>query len=263
MAVIRYLVTNNQILNKQIIINNLLVNYYYLSKKKSFKTLVFLHGWGVDSKLWFKVLPELIKKNYSLYFLDLPGFGQSQIPNTTYDVDDYKKIVYGFVKKLGLKNIYLIGHSFGGRITIKLAAENPEFLEKIILVDTAGIVTASKIKKISAMIAKTISPIFRPSFMQPLRKKLYFLLGSEYLENEKLSEIFSKVVSENLTRLLTRIKKPTLIIWGGNDKVTPLYYGQLMSKLIPKSKLVVFEKAGHFSFLDAPEEFVRTLTEYI
>ena len=79
-----------------------------MSKKKSFKTLVFLHGWGVDSKLWFKVLPELIKKNYSLYFLDLPGFGQSQIPNTTYDVDDYKKIVYGFVKKLGLKNINLI-----------------------------------------------------------------------------------------------------------------------------------------------------------
>lgn len=251
--------------NNQIIINDLHINYYSVlpEKKSTNKTLVFLHGWGTDSQLWFKIVPELIKKNYSLYFLDLPGFGQSQVPNTTYNVDDYKKIVNEFVKKLGLKKINLIGHSFGGRVTIKLAAENPDFLDKIVLVDTAGIVTASKIKKLSALIAKVIGPIFRPSFMQPLRRKLYFLIGSEYLENEKLSKIFSKVVSENLTRLVTLIKKPTLIIWGEKDLVTPLYYGQLMNKLIPKSKFIVFKKAGHFSFLDAPEKFVKALIEYI
>lgn len=251
--------------NNQIIINDLLINYYSVlpEKKSSNKILVFLHGWGVDSKLWFGLIPELINKNYSLYFLDLPGFGQSQVPESTYDVDDYKKIVYEFVKKMELKNVNLVGHSFGGRIAIKLAAENPDFLEKIILVDTAGIVTTSKIKKITALIAKTISPIFRPAFMQPLRKKLYLLFGSEYLENEKLSKIFSKVVSENLTRLLTRIKKPALIIWGKNDQVTPLYYGELMNKLIPKSKLIVFENAGHFSFLDKPEEFSKELIEFI
>jgi len=263
-AITRQKVINNQILNKQIVINGLLINYYYaLPDKKISKILVFLHGWGVDSKLWFSIVPELIKKNYSMYFLDLPGFGQSQVPNTVYDVDDYKKIVSEFIKKLGLKNINLIGHSFGGRITIKLAAENPDFLEKIVLVDTAGIVTASRIKKITALIAKVISPIFKPSFMQPLRKKFYLLIGSEYLENEKLSKIFSKVVSENLTRLLTLIKKPALILWGKNDNITPLYYGELMNKLIPKSKFVVFEKAGHFSFIDQPGEFNRSLINFI
>lgn len=256
---------NNQITNKQIIINNLLLNYYYFlpAKKTPDKTLVFLHGWGVDSKLWFKIAPELINQNYSLYFLDLPGFGQSQIPETAYGVDDYKKIVYEFIKKMELNNINLVGHSFGGRISIKMAAENPGFLKKIILVDTAGIVTASLIKKMSALVAKIISPIFKLSFMKPLRKKLYFLIGSEYLENEKLSEIFSNVVSEDLTRLLTFIKKPTLIIWGKNDKITPLYYGELMNKFIAKSKLVVFENAGHFSFIDQPEKFVRELINFI
>ena len=88
--------TNNQISHKQIIINDLLINYYSVlpEKKTSVKTLLFLHGWEVDSKLWFKIIPKLIEKNYSLYFLDLPGFGQSQIPDTTYGLDDYKKIVY-------------------------------------------------------------------------------------------------------------------------------------------------------------------------
>jgi len=251
--------------NNQIIINNLLINYYSVlpGKKSTNKTLIFLHGWGVDSQLWFKIVPELINKNYSLYFLDLPGFGQSQVPNTVYDVDDYKKIVYEFIKKLGLKKINLIGHSFGGRITIKIAAENPNFLEKIILVDAAGIIHDSRKKKLLTIISKFIKPIFKPSFMEPLRKKFYLLIGSEYLENIKLSKIFTKVVMEDLTHLFSKIKKQVLIIWGRDDKVTSLDDGELMNKLIPKSKLVVFEKAGHFSFLDAPKEFVKALTEFI
>jgi pimeloyl-ACP methyl ester carboxylesterase len=258
-------VTNNQISNKQIIINNLLINYYSVlpNKKTANKTLVFLHGWGVDSQLWFKIIPELINKNYSLYFLDLPGFGKSQDPDTIYNVDDYKKIVYEFIKKLGLININLIGHSFGGKIAIKMAAENPIFLEKIILVNAAGITHDSRTKRIAAIIAKIIKPVFKPIFMQPLRKKFYFLIGSEYLENIKLSKIFTKVVSEDLAHLFSYIQKPTLIIWGKNDQVTPLQDGQLMNKLISKSKLVVFEKAGHFSFLDQPKEFVKALTKYI
>ncbi len=256
--------TNSQISNKQIIINDLIVNYYYfLPYKKSFKTLVFLHGWGVDSQLWFKIIPGLKDKNYSLYLLDLPGFGRSQVPDAAYNVDDYKKIIYGFVKKLGLKNINLIGHSFGGRIAIKMAAENSDILNKIILVNAAGIVNASKAKKIYTILAKVISPVFKLGFMKPFRKKMYFLLRSEYLENEKLSKTFSKVVSENLTGLMARINKPVLIIWGKNDLITPLYDGQLMNKLIPKSKLVIFKKAEHFSFLDQSGEFVKALTDFL
>jgi pimeloyl-ACP methyl ester carboxylesterase len=258
-------VVNNQISNKQIIVNDLLVNYYYFlpDKKSPNKTLVFLHGWGVDSQLWFKITPELINKNYSMYFLDLPGFGQSQLPDTTYDVDDYKEIVYEFITKLGLRKITLIGHSFGGRIAIKIVAENPEFLDKVVLVGAAGIVHDSRKKKILVTVSKFISPIFKPSFMQPLRKKFYLLIGSEYLENIKLSKIFAKVVMEDLTHLFSKIKKKVLIIWGRNDKVTPLADGQLMNKLISKSKLIVLEKSGHFSFLDQPDEFVNTLTKFI
>lgn len=252
----------NDIFNKKIVINNLLLNYYFLpTKNKSEKAIIFLHGWGVNSKIWFKLLKDL--NDFNIYLIDFPGFGESQVPNTAYNVNDYKKVVIEFIKKLSLKNIILVGHSFGGRITMKLASENPEYLKKIVLVDTAGVVTASKLKKMSAMIARMISPIFKLSFMQPLRKKLYFLLGSEYLENEKLSKIFSKIVSEDLTNLLKLIKNPTLIIWGENDNITPLEYGQIMHKLIQNSKLVILKKADHFSFINQPEEFVKSLKDFI
>jgi pimeloyl-ACP methyl ester carboxylesterase len=257
-------VINNQIINKQIIINGLLVNYYfYLPDKKNYKTLVFLHGWGVDSQLWFKIVPELINKNYALYFIDLPGFGQSQDLNTIYAINDYKKIVYEFIEKLNIKKINLIGHSFGGRISLKIASENPDFIEKIVLVGAAGIVHNSRKKKIMAIISKFIKPIFMPFFMQPLRKRFYLSIGSEYLENIKLSKIFSKVVMEDLSPFFSKIKKQVLIIWGENDKITPLDDGKLMNRIITKSKLVILKRAGHFSFLDKPEQFVRELIKFI
>lgn len=254
---------NNQISNKQIIINELLVNYYYsLSDKKSFKTLVFLHGWGVDSKLWFGLIPKIIDRNYSLYFLDLPGFGQSQTPPESYGLDQYRNIVLKFIEKLGLKNINIIGHSFGGSIAIKIASENPNFLSKVILVNAAGIRYYSALKNIKTILAKIISPLFSLSFMQPIRIKLYQMIGSEYLNIPSMSKIFIRVVSENLMSLLSKINKPTLIISGDKDDVTPVTHAQEMNKKISGSKLVIL-LTGHFSFLDQPDEFVKVLTEFI
>ncbi len=249
--------------NKNIIVDNLLLNYYFYNPKGAEKTLLFLHGWGVDSKSWFNLVDRLILKKYSLYMLDLPGFGNSQNPGKNFNLDDYSRIVTGFVNKLGLKSVNPIGHSFGGRITIKLAAAKEAYLDKIVLVDAAGINAPSPMKKIAHLVAKTVKPLFMPDFMQPLRKKLYVLLGSEYLDNHELSDIFSKVVSENLTPLLPRIKNKSLIVWGGRDNTTPLYYARLMKKLISDSRLVVFENAGHFPFLDEPGKFIEALSEFI
>lgn len=253
---------DKKISNKQIIIDDLLINYYFiLSNKKSPKTLVFLHGWGVDSKLWFKIVPELINKNYSLYFLDLPGFGQSQIPNYDYSIDDYKKIVIEFIKKLDLKKITLVGHSFGGSISIKIASENPIFLEKLILVNASGIRYSSTPKKIKTFLAKIIKPLFSPSFMQPLRFKFYQLIGSEYLSIPAMSRIFKKVVSENLLPILSKINTSTLIISGDKDKITPVNLGRQMNKKIKNSELIILS-AGHFSFLDQTQKFVKELINF-
>lgn len=256
--------TNNQIFNKQIVINNLLINYYSVlpDKKSSNKTLIFLHGWGVDSQLWFKIVPELINKNYSLYFLDLPGFGQSQTPPKSYGLDQYRNIVLKFIEKLGLKNINIVGHSFGGSIAIKIALENPSFLSKVILVNAAGIRHSSALKKIKTTLAKIISPLFSSSFMQPIRIKFYQMIGSEYLNIPSMSKTFTKIVSENLMPFLSKINKPTLIISGDRDNATPVFHAQEMKRKIGGSKLVILS-AGHFSFLDKPEEFNKELIEFI
>lgn len=249
--------------NKNIIVDNLLINYYFYQPKKSEKTIVFLHGWGVDSQSWFKIVPRLVDKKYSLFFLDLPGFGNSQMPPSAFSLEDYKRIVLEFIKKLRLKKIVIVGHSFGGRIAIKIASTSPNPAEKIVLVDAAGINNLTGFKKLTAIFARLISPVFRPQFMQPIRRKLYFLMGSEYLDRVGLSKIFSRVVSENLTLLLPKIKNETLILWGDRDNVTPLYYARLMKKLITKSKLTIFPGIGHFPFIEKPGEFTGELLKFI
>lgn len=259
---------NNQIANRKIIIDNLLINYYSsLPDKKSNKTLIFLHGWGVDShQTWLTLLNQLKNKLYVLYLIDLPGFGQSQTPQKDFYLDDYVNVVENFVKKLDLKNIVLIGHSFGGRITIKLAVKKPDYLEKIILVDSAGIYHQSLVKTLKLLIASIIRPLFQFSFMQSFRRKIYQLTGSEeYLAIPALSKIFSHIVNEDLTSYLFEIKLPTLIIWGDKDdnEASTINDAQLMKKSIKNSKLEILKEAGHFSFLDQPKEFVKALTDFI
>ena len=237
-----------------------------MPNKKPNKTLIFLHGWGVDSQTWLSLFGLLKDFSYTSYFIDLPGFGHSQTPAKDFYLDDYINVVENFVKRLGLKNIVLIGHSFGGRITIKLAVKKPDYLEKIILVDSAGIYHHGQVKTLKLLIASIIRPLFQFSFMQTFRQKIYQLTGNEeYLAIPALSKTFSHVVNEDLTSYLSKIKLPTLIILGDKDhnEASTINDAQLMKKNIPNSKLEILKDAGHFSFLDQPEEFVKELIEFI
>ena len=121
----------------QLEINNLKVNY--LEKGPQTKTsVVLLHGWGASIAAFNPIIDNLSKK-FKVYAIDFPGFGLSDKPNKSYHVEDYSKIVLEFINKMNLKDVILIGHSFGGRVIIKLVGKLGFSPKKIILVDSAGI----------------------------------------------------------------------------------------------------------------------------
>jgi pimeloyl-ACP methyl ester carboxylesterase len=246
---------------KQIVINNLLISYYQQTTEKAQPVLLFLHGWRSEGKIWQKVIEKL--PEYSIYALDLPGFGKSQTP-PDFSLQDYADVVDEFIKKLDLKNIIIIGHSHGGRTAIKLAASQPEYLEKIVLVDSAGIHPDSIVRTGKKIIAKIVKPIFILSFLQPLRRKIYTALGSDdYLVTPELRSTFLNIIHEDITTLLPKIKQPALLIWGDRDKDTPLEQAHIMERNVPGSKLIVLQGAGHYSFLDKTEEFIEELKKFI
>lgn len=255
---------------KQLTINDLLINYYACSGSKS-PVLLFLHGWRADGQVWFPLLENFVGEN-SVYCLDLPGFGKSELPREPYGVEDYSKIISGFISKLGLENVVVIGHSFGGRIAIKLASKNPDFLrgstsltiKGIVLVDSAGFVDRTLPNKLKKIIAKLLKPIFKLTSFHGLRKSIYRFIGSEdYVATPQLRGIYLNVIGEDLSEDMKRIDVPTKIIWGDKDKETPVSSAHKMKNLIHDSELVILNGAGHFSFLDKKEEFLEKLRDFL
>lgn len=214
--------------------------------------------------IWKKITEQMPAADAAIYALDLPGFGASAVPKTGLSIGDYAEIVAKFIEKLSLKNVILVGHSFGGRITIKLAATHPELISKIVLVDSAGLILNVKQRKFRQNIAKALKPFFAPKFMHGFRAKIYKYMGSEdYTATPYLKEVYTKTINEDLRPYLPQILLPTLIIWGENDLETPLEYAEIFKKEIAGSQKVVFPNAGHFSFLDDPARFSSELVKFI
>ncbi len=250
---------------RRIIINDHLINYYLLqSAEQPSGVILFLHGWRSEGAVWLPLMERLAGLGGGSYSIDLPGFGKSRAPTSPWHVSDYANVVQSFIEKLGLKSVTLVGHSFGGRVAIKLAATHPDAIGKLILVSSAGIRAEPRMKTLKFVAAKILKPFFAPTFMQPLRRKLYALIGAEdYILTPKLQQTFRNVASEDLIPFLPRIQADTLIIWGKKDRVTRLNFAQRMARAIPRSRLVILPGAGHFSFLDQPEEFFQAVTEFL
>jgi len=251
---------------KNIIINDQLINYSTNFTVNSGVPIIFLHGWRVDSKIWQEIIGLMRNESIGndIYAIDFPGFGGSPSPKTDFNLTDYCGIVEQFMLKLELKKAILIGHSFGGRVAIKLSATKPELAVQVILVDSAGLIIHQNKKKALNIAAKIVKPFFGAKVMQPLRKEIYRKIGADdYLATPELQKTYVNIINEDLSVYLPKMPGPTLIIWGSEDKDTPLEYARKMSQDIHKSKMVILDGAGHFCFQDQPAEFVKAIKEFI
>ena len=244
------------------IIDDLLLNYYVLNGKQT-KSVLFLHGWRSDSTLWEPAMITLGESGYAVYALDLPGFGYSQYPDKDFGVIEYAEIVRKFIIKFNLAPVMLVGHSFGGRISIKLAAKEPELISKIVLVDSAGFIDNGFARKFKGGTAKVLKPLFKISGFKYLKPKVYKIMNADdYLATPKLTGSYIKIIKEDLSSDMTKIEKPTLLFWGDRDETTPLTYATRMRLLIKDSQLEV-TSGGHFSFLDSPQQFQNSLLKFL
>lgn len=246
-------------IQKQIVINNQLINYLDVNPQAA-NTVVFLHGWQSSAQVWVKILELLAPSKVRLIALDLPGFGLSPMSKSAWGVGDYAELVKNFAIKLQLGSIVLVGHSFGGRVAIKLSAAEPKLIKKLVLVDAAGFRNEKIQTKLKILAAKTVKPLFALPILKRLKETAYRAIGAkDYAEAGALRQILVKTISEDLTDCMREITIPTLLVWGGKDTETPLPFGQIMNRLIPNSKLVVLSGAGHFSFLDEPDQFSKLI----
>jgi len=233
------------------------------------KPLILMHGWGC-SHTTVSVIAAAASITHTVYNLDMPGFGLSPEPASVWGVAEYCRMVENFIKALNLSKPVLVGHSFGGRVAIMLAAHQNIEIDSLVLVDAAGVKPHRNLryyfKVYSFKAAKTLMRLALSNEKYTSRiERMRARRGSSDYANASpaMRAIMSKVVNEDLTPLLSSVSKPTLLIWGENDTATPISDAKKMEQLIPDAGLVSFPGCGHYSFLENPIQFKAVLNSFL
>ena len=248
----------------QTVVNSLLTHY---SAQGEGKTVVLLHGWA-DSLSTFSKLQKDLSKNYKVISLDLPGFGQSQAPLNTWDLDDYAVFVYDFLTKIEVEEVYaLVGHSNGGAIAIRGLSTDKLKAERLVLLASSGIRLKKSLRKYAFLAATKIGKVASLALPEKtrtkLRKKLYQTAKSDMLAAEHLQETFKRVVTQDIQSDAKNLTLPTLLIYGQGDADTPVLFGVRLHRLIKSSELKILDGAGHFVHQDQPEEVAKLLEKFL
>lgn len=234
------------------------------------ETVVILQGWGTDLGVYDSVASSINEK-YRVVQFDLPGFGGSDEPREAWNVDAFADFFCKFMEALEIKKAILIGHSYGGRVIIKLAAREslPFEIDRIVLIDSAGVLPkrsfSQKMKIRRYKILKKILNLKLVYFLFPeLIDDWRSRQGSADYRNATpmMRNCLVMAVNEDLTPLLPKIKQETLLIWGDKDTATPIGDAKIMDEMIPNSGLAVIPGTGHFSFLEQPVTFRNIMRSY-
>ncbi|MGI8713816.1 MAG: alpha/beta fold hydrolase [Solirubrobacteraceae bacterium] len=228
--------------------------------------VLVLHGWGARIETVEPILRSLAPR-LTVYAVDLPGFGETELPPAPWGVADYSDWTRALMDALGLQRPSIIGHSNGGRIAIHLASHHPERVDKLILVDSAGIKPRRGLRYYRrvgmAKAAKYAARMLGAPGRRLQQRVLARAASSDYANAGPLRPTFVKLVNQDLTPLLSQIRASTLLIWGETDDSTPVSDGETMERLIPDAGLVVFADAGHYAYLDQSQRFGRVASHFL
>lgn len=248
------------------IIENLKISY--IDEGDSENVVVLLHGWGATKETMVPI-SNLIKDRYRVIVVDLPGFGNSDEPKEVFDSFDYVRIIMKFLDEMGIYKSTFIGHSFGGKISAIIAAKYPNQVDKLILIDSAGILPNRGInyysKVYSYKIAKWLHNKIPFGNKEKRLEKFRQKYGSDDYKQSSgiMRNIMVTVVNENIQPLLKEIEADTLIVWGDKDQDTPLYMAEIFEKDIKNSGLVILTNSGHYSYIDDYSTFKAVINAYL
>lgn len=272
-----------------ITVNGLSIRVYQAGETG--ENLILLHGGGVDSALisWEDYISEL-SQHYRVYAPDLPGYGDSAIPNRIFDQDFYLNFLDQFMVTLNIERAHLAGLSLGGGISLGFALTHPEKVGKLILVDSYGIISNYGwyhplmylyihsplnefslwlMKKNPQWIRQSLNAIiFDPQNITPdlaertVQATLMPEAGRAFRTYQRSEYRWRGVKSDYVPRLKA-LKIPTLILHGDQDITIPVQWAQKAHSLIPNSRLVILKNRKHWALRDNPQEIIQIIEDFL
>lgn len=245
--------------------------------------VLFIHGFSSNVHTWEDLFYQFQKEfSNPIVAIDLLGFGFSDKPEISYTREFYVNLIHKIISYYDFKKVILIGNSMGGEISLRFTIQYPEFVEKLILIDSAGLIERKNLpwflQKFSKFFVSTFSFIFvnkiairyflstafyDPSKVSEKKVDLYYLPLKTEGGIRAHKSLFDHPIQKIPFEDFTKIQIPTLIIWGLNDQWIPLEHGLLLNKIISSSKLIILPETGHVPQEEKPEEVFFYLKEFI
>jgi pimeloyl-ACP methyl ester carboxylesterase len=227
--------------------------------------VLVLHGWGGRIESMAPIL-RCLEGSFRTIALDLPGFGESPLPAETWGTPEYASFVGSVLERRGIDAADMVGHSYGAKTSLYLAATKPALAKKLILISSSGLRSAPsakvRAKRALSRVGREAARLGPPG--KALQRSLYRrIASSDYQDAGELRATLVKVVNEDLIDMLPRVKASTLLVWGSRDDSVPLAHARTMEAKIPDAGLVVFEGAGHFPYLDEQDRFCRVARSFL
>ncbi len=249
-----------------ITINGLNIEY---TEQGSGIPVLMLHGWGSTYKFYEKIISALSDR-CRVVAVHFPGCGNSETMAEPWNLDDYCDFVLKFMDAVNLKDPIMIGHSHGGRVILKMAAEKLVNPPKIVLLDSAGLIPKKTVRqKLRLKSFKTIKrvltlPVIKNYSGSLLEKARNHYGSADYnAAPEVLRKTLVSLVNTDLRDIVHNISCPTLLIWGEKDTDTPLESAKILESLIKDAGLCVYENAGHFAFFEQIGKTIAILNSFI
>ena len=237
-------------------IKNVDINYEDYGEGKN--TIVLLHGWGQNIEM-MKPVGDKLQKNNRIIIIDLPGFGKTPEPSEIWTMYDYAEMVKKLLDSLKVNNPILIGHSFGGKISLIYASKYK--VKKLILF---GSPYKKKIKKLSTKtkILKSLKKVPVLNKFEGFAKKH---IGSrDYKEaSEFMRKILVDHVNLDITEDVKKIKCPTLFIWGTMDDEVPIEDAYELEKLINDAAVIPYEGCSHYAYIERLGQTVNIIKNFV
>ena len=233
--------------------------------------VVFVHGFGTEAVVNWAAQLGPARRHFRVLAPDLPGFGRSQRVVGEATIALQVACLRDLLDHLGLRRASVVGHSMGGWISLAFAVAHPERVDRLVVVDAAGLrfdpdLTLQRVllPETAADVAGLIAANFqRPPWLP--RFVLRDVLRTCRREVETRTEILRQLVygNEFVDDALARITAPTLVVWGRSDVITPLAVGQRLAAGIPNAELVVFDDCAHSPNVERPRRFNALVFEFL
>jgi 4,5:9,10-diseco-3-hydroxy-5,9,17-trioxoandrosta-1(10),2-diene-4-oate hydrolase len=271
--------------DRYIKVGNLKTRYWALGDKGT--AVILIHGLGASADIWMYNVGALAKQ-HRVYVPDLVGFGRSDRPGPSFSPFDYTRFLDDFINILNMDRVNLVGQSLGGGIALHYALQFPQKVNKLVLVDNAGLgkeviwtlrwmslplvgelfsypsrkgveIFFKLAVRNRALVTKDFVELYYDIFSRPGFQKFFLMLLRQIVNFRGAREEILDPVMNNLYK----ITQPVLIIWGEKDRVLPLKQGYLGKEKLPNAKLEIMEGCGHIPFFERSDEFNKLVLEFL